>query len=236
MRSDPVKSLSIFTLSSAIGMMATLTLLLSISLLTGYRSDMHENRELLVVELSTWPTPAKAERPPQPPKQKKPLKHPPKPKSKPKPKKVEPPKLTEKKPIEIPQQEPIQETNVSENINAEAAPEPEASPTPTEETVEERLPTPVPFFALTHAPQFLHREEPVYPEVMRSRSIAGIVKLEALIDENGRVRKVKVIKSAGEHFDHAAKQAMIKSTFIPAEVDGRPVAVILRVPVKFKLL
>ena len=215
--------------------MAALALLLSISLLTSYRSNTLENRELLVVDLSTWPTPAKAKQPIQPPKQKKPLKHPPKPKPKPKPKKVEPPKLTEKKPIEMPRQEIIQETNVSENIDTEVT-EPEASPTPTEETQEDHLPTPVPFFTLTHAPQFLHREEPIYPEVMRSRSIAGIVKLEALIDENGRVRRVKVIKSAGEHFDHAAKQAMIKSTFIPAEVDGRPVAVILRVPVKFKLL
>ena len=98
------------------------------------------------------------------------------------------------------------------------------------------MPTPVPFFTLTQAPQFLHKEEPVYPKIMRARSIAGLVKLEALIDENGRVRNVEVIKSAGEHFDHAAKQAMIKSTFIPAEVDGKPVAVLLRVPVKFKLL
>ena len=213
--------------------MATLTLLLSISLLTSYRSDIYKKRELLVVDLSTWQTPAKAQHPAQPLQQKKTLKQPPTPK--PKSKKVNPEKLSKKKPIETPRQELVQETNINENINTQVNPELEPVPT-TEHPIEDRLPTPVPFFTLTQAPQFLHREEPVYPEIMRSRSITGVVKLEALIDENGQVRNVKVILSAGEHFDHAAKQAMIKSTFIPAEVDGKPAAVILRVPVKFKLL
>lgn len=233
MRNSPVEKLSIFALSSSIGIMTTLALLLSISLLTSYRSNTHDNRELLVIDLSTWPTPVK-EAPPKP--NKTPLKPSPPPQTTPKPKEVAPPKLVEKKPMQMPQQEPMQQADISDDVIVDAPPEAQKSPTLSKEPVENSLPTPVPFFTLTQAPQFLHKEEPVYPEVMRSRSVAGVVKLEALIDKNGLVRKVSIIKSAGEHFDHAAKQAMIKSTFIPAEVDGKPVAVLLRVPVKFKLL
>ena len=113
-----------------------------------------------------------------------------------------------------------------------------AEPTPPMlvEPTEDALPNPVPIFQLTQAPRFLHQETPVYPEIMRTQGISGIVKLEALIDKEGRVRKVNILTSAGKHFDEAARQAILASSFYPAEVENSPVAVLLRLPVKFDLL
>ncbi len=95
------------------------------------------------------------------------------------------------------------------------------------------LPTPVPFFKLTQAPRFLHREKPVYPEAMIGIGTTGVVKLEALIDNQGQVRDVTIIKSAGKHFDEAAKQAAYASRFLPAKVAQEAVAVRLKFPVRF---
>ena len=226
----------LFSLAIASGTLMVLSLFLSIGFLASHRTVPKELRPLLVVDLMAWPAPVKeAELPPvpkpeTPPAPKKPVEK--KPVSRPKP---EPAPVVEQKPREIEAPPAVEQAAV----NAETMP-PEitaqaASPTPVE-AVDNSLPTPVPFFQLTQSPRFLHREEPVYPEVMRAHGLSAVVKLEALIDKDGRVRKVDIIESAGEQFDEAAKQAIIRSTFYPAEIDGEPVAVLLRVPVKFKLL
>ncbi len=98
------------------------------------------------------------------------------------------------------------------------------------------LPDPVPFFKITQSPQFLHREIPEYPENMRATGRKGIVILSVLIDKLGKVRKVTVLESGGEHFDKAAIKGMNASSFIPAKIDGKSVAVLLRMPVEFRLL
>jgi len=105
-----------------------------------------------------------------------------------------------------------------------------------DQTVKEFLPDPVPFFKLTESPQFLHREIPGYPESMRATGRKGFVILSVLIDKSGKVRKVTVLKSGGEYFDRAAIKGMKASSFIPAKIDGKAVAVLLRMPVEFRLL
>jgi len=98
------------------------------------------------------------------------------------------------------------------------------------------LPTPVPIFKLTEAPQFLHREDLIYPEIMRSSGVTGVVKLAVLIGKEGNVHRVTVLESAGEAFDEAAKKALLASTFVPAKMGNVVVAVELRMPVKFRLM
>lgn len=101
---------------------------------------------------------------------------------------------------------------------------------------EEVLPSPMPFFKLSDLPRFLHREKPIYPEDMRSRGNTGTVELSVLIDKTGKVRKITILKSAGESFDQAAIQAIYASSFMPAMIDGKPVTALLKMPVKFKLM
>lgn len=221
------------------GILLTLGLLLFISVLANYRAQNTEPRPLLTVDLTAWPVPIKQEQqqptPPKPKKQPVPekpaLKTPPPPKPEPSPQaekviKELPPEPVEHKPEEAIVEE-IEKT-------AELAPT-EPTPPMLIEPSEEALPTPVPIFKLTQAPRFLHREALNYPETMRTQSISGTVKLEALIDKEGRVREVNILTSAGTYFDQAAKQAILASTFYPAEVEGEPVAVLLRLPVKFNL-
>jgi len=101
--------------------------------------------------------------------------------------------------------------------------------------VEEALPTPVPIFEVSSLPRFVHRETPVYPSAMKQQGKEGTVKIEALVDALGKVRSVTVIQSAGELFDQAAIAAIQSSTFIPANTNGKPVPVLLRLPVRFRL-
>ncbi|NOY62429.1 MAG: TonB family protein [Gammaproteobacteria bacterium] len=131
--------------------------------------------------------------------------------------------------------EPIEEAVETTERVAEQSPV-ESTPPMLIEPTKETLPNPVPLFRLTQAPRFLHREIPVYPEIMRAQGVSGVVKLEALIDKEGRVRKASILKSAGKHFDEAAKQAILASSFYPAKVENKAVAVLLHLPVRFDLL
>jgi len=99
-----------------------------------------------------------------------------------------------------------------------------------------KLPPPVPFYKLSDLPRFTHRETPVYPENMRASGNKGTVELMVLIDKTGKVRKITILKSAGDSFDQAAIDAIRASTFMPAKVKGKPVTALLKMPVKFKLL
>jgi len=222
------------------GILLTLGLLFFINVLTNYRADTTEPRPLLVVDLTTWPMPVKqkAQPPsPKPEKQRIPKKTvsekvppPPKPKISPLAK-----ERTQKIPPEPVMHEPVEK--VTEKIVEAAESLPAGPPLPMQtDPMEDALPTPVPVFRLTQAPRFLHRETPVYPETMRVQGISGAVKLEVLIDKEGRVRKVNILTSAGKYFDEAAKQAILASSFYPAKVKKKPVPVLLRLPVKFDLL
>ena len=70
---------------------------------------------------------------------------------------------------------------------------------------------------------------------MLAQSKEGKVRLEVLIDDKGKVRKVTVIKSAGEAFDQAAVAAISSSSFTAGNIDGKPVTTLLKLPVNFKL-
>ncbi len=94
---------------------------------------------------------------------------------------------------------------------------------------------PVPTYQLTGLPQFIHKESPVYPPHLRRLGREATVKLELLIDREGKVRDIRVLKSAGAGFDRAAIEAIRASSFTPGNVNGTPVPVLMRVPVRFRL-
>src|SRR4029079_7976981 len=54
------------------------------------------------------------------------------------------------------------------------------------------------------APVVISRVEPHYPEVARQARVAGIVIVECIIDKNGNVRDVKVLKPLPFGLDQAA--------------------------------
>ncbi len=211
------------------GLFATISLLLSVQLFSANQNVTQDKRPLLVVDLVNWkPTEKPVEKKQAPPPKKIIL---PKPKKQPKPKPI---KKESIKPVEKIALNPVKKVEPETEATKEIAAEPVIEKK-IETVTEEVLPTPVPIFQLSDMPQYLHKETPVYPPSMRTLGKTATVKLEAYIDKKGKVRKVTIVKSAGEEFDQAAKKAIWASTFSPAKVDGKAVAVLLRLPVKFNL-
>ncbi len=90
-------------------------------------------------------------------------------------------------------------------------------------------------FGELNAPRFIHREIPVYPALARRRGKEGRVVLTLLIDSTGRVQKIDVNESPGYGLTEAAIEAVRKSTFAPARIQGRNIASRAVLPIRFKL-
>jgi periplasmic protein TonB len=86
-------------------------------------------------------------------------------------------------------------------------------------------------------PDLLSGPVPVYPERLRRAGIAGRVVVEAVIDTIGRAEpgSVRVIETHHPGFDAAARDYVLRALFRPARVNGRPVRVLVRVPIEFAL-
>lgn len=63
-----------------------------------------------------------------------------------------------------------------------------------------------------------------YPETARRAQVEGTVRLKVLLDATGRVVKVSVVSGPGAGLNEAARGALEKFRFRPAQKDGRPVA------------
>ena len=84
------------------------------------------------------------------------------------------------------------------------------------------------------APTKLKHVPPIYPEIARANRIKGMVILEAVISETGRVRDVRVLRSI-PLLDNAAMDAVRQWEFTPTLLNGQPVPVLLTVTVTFEL-
>ena len=86
------------------------------------------------------------------------------------------------------------------------------------------------------APKPVKRVEPRYPYAARYFHVSGIVILESVIDKNGDVRDVNVLKAlpAGT-ISYAAMQAVRQWKFEPAKLEGKPVDVLFNLTINFKL-
>jgi len=80
-----------------------------------------------------------------------------------------------------------------------------------------------------------HTPIPVYPEMARHTGVEGIVWVKLWVDERGDARKAVVIQSDHEIFNQASIDAAIQWKFEPARLRGKPVAVWVTLPMKFKL-
>ena len=83
-------------------------------------------------------------------------------------------------------------------------------------------------------PTLLHRVEPVYPPLAAAAAIQGTVILEALVDEQGVVQDVKVLRSMGV-LDRPAIEAVKQWRSSPVILNGRPEKFILTVVLTFTL-
>ncbi len=74
-----------------------------------------------------------------------------------------------------------------------------------------------------------------YPEIAKQAGIQGTVYVMALVNENGGVDDVVVLKAIGGGCAEAAVAAVKKAKFTPGEIKGKKVKVKVALPIIFKL-
>jgi TonB family protein len=85
-------------------------------------------------------------------------------------------------------------------------------------------------------PVLLAGRAPSYPDALRAAGIAGRVMVQAVIDTLGRAEPgLTVVESAHTGFEAAALEYVRRAVFRAARVQGRPVRVLIRLPVDFRL-
>ena len=161
-----------------------------------------------------------------------------------------PPKAIKKQPTPKQPRKSVQKTETTKKIEPVFEMRPPTEPTPVTEpeqpqkivkqstpskAVIKNRPQPMPLFKLTSIPRFQKQISPGYPEQMRRLGREGKVELELLIDSDGSIYEVKVVKSAGTLFDKAALDAVKDAKLTPARIGIENVAVKLQIPIVFKL-
>lgn len=86
------------------------------------------------------------------------------------------------------------------------------------------------------APRVVFRIEPEYTEEARSAKYQGSVVLSVLVDSEGSVREVRVIRSLGLGLDEKAVEAVRQWKFKPAMKAGKPVPSTTTIELPFRLL
>jgi TonB family protein len=84
-------------------------------------------------------------------------------------------------------------------------------------------------------PQVLYRVTPEYPEILRKAHVQGMVILEAVINKDGTVRSVTVLRSDNAIFEKSASQAAMQWQFSPGTINGVPVAAYCTITIIFQL-
>lgn len=82
-------------------------------------------------------------------------------------------------------------------------------------------------------PEVIGKVEPRYTEMAERAKIAGTLILEVIVDQEGCVRRPRVLKGLPMGLDKAAMDAVRHWTFKPAILEGEPVAVYYTLTVSF---
>ncbi len=100
-----------------------------------------------------------------------------------------------------------------------------------------RSPGGEPVFGVEIPPEPIHQKAPTYPRMARDLGISGCTKIQAFVDENGRVKKAKAVSCdrPGFGFEQAALDAAYKYRYKPATQNGLTIGVWITYEVRFKL-
>jgi protein TonB len=94
----------------------------------------------------------------------------------------------------------------------------------------------VPFYKLEIVPKLKYLPKPKYPELARKAGIEGQTVVKALVDIDGSIMDVKVLKSSGNTMlDESALIAARRAKFTPAKQRDRFVRCWVTIPVRFRL-
>ena len=110
---------------------------------------------------------------------------------------------------------------------SEALPPPPPSPLPASRR-------PVRVSGEISPPTLLIRVAPIYPSLAQQAQIQGLVIIEATVDETGRVRETKVLRSV-KFLDEAAITAVRQWQYSPLLLNGEAMPFVLTVTVSFRV-
>jgi TonB family protein len=85
------------------------------------------------------------------------------------------------------------------------------------------------------APEAINQEQPKYPALALKAGLEGTVWTKLWVDETGRVFQAYVTKSDASIFEQSALEAARQWRFKPAMAKGKPIAVWVSVPFRFKI-
>ena len=100
----------------------------------------------------------------------------------------------------------------------------------------DRLPTPDEQVVVDEMPVLKEMPPPVYSDAARNASVEGTVQVQALVGKDGHV--IRAIIENAEEFPLLASSALSavqKAVFTPAMQNGKPVAVWVKIPIRFRL-
>jgi periplasmic protein TonB len=93
---------------------------------------------------------------------------------------------------------------------------------------------PIKVSELVQPPKKIVDVRPIYPDLARQARVEGTVVLEAILDRNGRVDQVRVVRSV-PLLDSAALDAVHQWRYTPTALNGQPVAVLMTITIRFTL-
>jgi protein TonB len=94
----------------------------------------------------------------------------------------------------------------------------------------------VPYYKVEVKPQPINIPKPQYPDLARRAGIEGTTVVKALVDVDGSIIEVKVLKSSGNQMlDQAALAAAMRAKFTPAKQRDKYVRVYVSIPMRFQL-
>lgn len=89
---------------------------------------------------------------------------------------------------------------------------------------------------VTTVPQFVKMVKPEYNKEMLANKTEGVVKVKALIDVDGKVKKATILTDLGFDSGAQAVKATLAMEFTPAMRGVEPVAVWIVIPIRFVMI
>jgi periplasmic protein TonB len=95
--------------------------------------------------------------------------------------------------------------------------------------------TPIRVSGAIKSPALLHRVEPVYSALAAMSHISGVVILEAVVDVNGSVESVTILRGRSPLLDNAATEALKQWRYAPLVLAGLPTPFAVTVTFNFSI-
>jgi TonB family protein len=96
-------------------------------------------------------------------------------------------------------------------------------------------PLPGKYMCIERPPEVIMTSVPEYPDLAKRIGLDGSVTINVLVDKEGKVKKVLLMKSTDDVFIQPALDAAKKWVFTPAIMNGKPVPVWVAIPFRFRL-